>query len=166
MAAPRSPLRRRRDGTYRVQLSGTERDLLKALPGQLEAVLGSDDPADREDDALARLFPRAYQDPEAEASYREMVGAQLLEEHRQALAMLSATAGSEVLDEGQACAWLGALNDLRLVIGTDLDVGPGDDLDADASSDPPRALYQWLTWLQAEVVDALAEGLAEDGDDS
>ena len=51
-----------------------------------------------------------------------------------------------------------ALESLRLVLGTQLDVteesyGPFDPADPDA---PRLALYHWLSWLQEEVVQALA----------
>ena len=61
------------------------------------------------------------------------------------------------LDEDQINAWMGAVNDLRLVLGTRLDVT--EDMD-DIELDDPRAgafaVYHYLTHLLAEIVDALA----------
>lgn len=65
-----------------------------------------------------------------------------------------------VLDEGQAAAWLGALNDMRLALGTRLRVEQDDD-DRWAKLPPesPEAMvhqvYTWFGWLQETLVHAL-----------
>jgi hypothetical protein len=152
----RRGIQRRRDGTYRVRLPKDERDVLAALPGQLRDALASGEPT------LYRLFPTAYaDDDEANAEYARLVGASLLEGKLLALAELERTAHDETLGEDGLGAWLGALESLRLVLGTQLDVtedsyGPLDHDDPDA---PRLALYQWLSWLQEEVVQAMAAGL-------
>jgi hypothetical protein len=54
---------------------------------------------------------------------------------------------------------MGAINDLRLVLGTRLDVSEDMDLDALADDDPLTpafALYGYLGWLQEQIVAALA----------
>jgi hypothetical protein len=79
-----------------------------------------------------------------------------------ALLTVEATLEADRLDEEQLSAWCGALNDLRLVLGERL--GVTEDL-YEAGIDPrdPRAqelaLYGWLTWLQGNVVEALASRL-------
>ena len=64
------------------------------------------------------------------------------------------------LDEDQMNAWMAALNELRLVLGTRLDVSEDEDLGANLDTDnelaPAYALYGYLGWLQDEVVTALA----------
>ena len=56
-------------------------------------------------------------------------------------------------------AWLTALNDLRLVLGTRLEVSE-DSLLGDLPEDDPRApdlaLYAYLSWLQEQVIEAMA----------
>ena len=64
-----------------------------------------------------------------------------------------------MLDADEADAWLRALNDLRLVLGTRIDVS--EDLDyANVDLNEPRgrdlAVYGYLTWLQEQLVEALA----------
>ena len=61
-----------------------------------------------------------------------------------------------------ATAWMTALNDVRLVLGTRLGIEDDED-GADVPEDDPRApafaLYHYLGWLVSQVVDALAGGL-------
>jgi hypothetical protein len=60
-------------------------------------------------------------------------------------------------DREQADAWLGCLNDLRLVLGTRLDVTEDTDLDP-AADDPARQalhVYGWLGWLQESLLGCL-----------
>ena len=152
---------RRRDGSYRVRLPSEERDVLAALPGQLRDALDAGEPT------LYRLFPPAFaDDDEANADYARLVGATLLDGKLAALAELERTAHAESLSEEELRTWLGGLESLRLVLGTQLDVseesyGPLDRDDPDA---PRLALYHWLSWLQEEVVQALSESLPEPND--
>jgi hypothetical protein len=145
---------RRRDGRYRLRLTADERNLLRTLPAQLLAILGTDDPA------LRRLEPPAYQDdPEREAEYRRLVGDDLLEQRREALRVMADTVDAESVGPEEMAAWLGALNDLRLVLGTRLDVTE-ELYEEGVSDDDPRApafaLFGYLGWLEEQVVEALA----------
>jgi hypothetical protein len=144
-------------GGFRLRLSRQEREVLRSLPGQLREILETDDPAVR------RLFPPAYQDdPERETEYRRLVHDELAAGHRKALEVMESTVDARRLDEDQLTAWLGALNDLRLVLGTRLDVTE-DEYDVELSEDDPRAaamaLYHYLGWLEAQAVEALATAL-------
>jgi hypothetical protein len=157
--APRRVKRGRR-GRYRLELAEEERTILKELASELGAVLGT--PAAASDDAsLRRLFPPAYtNEPEAEREYQELMREDLLEGHRAALATLESTADATELDGDQLAGWLAALNDLRLVLGTRLDVREDEVIEVDPS-DPDaaaRMIYYYLGGLQEEVVDALAKG--------
>jgi Domain of unknown function (DUF2017) len=138
---------------YRVTLSEGERELLRGLPAELRTRLE----VEPDDPSLRRLFPPAYEDAEEEVDYRRLMHDELLDGRREALKVLEETADRERLSEAEVHAWLGALNDLRLVLGTRLDVG--EEL-YEAEPDPrdPRApelaLYLYLTWLQEELVAA------------
>jgi hypothetical protein len=154
----RRGIERRRDGTYRVRLPREERDVLAALPGQLRDALAAGEPT------LHRLFPPAHSDDdEANAEYARLVGAGLLEGKLLALAELERTAHEERLREDELGAWLGALESLRLVLGTQLDVTEASyaPLAVDDPDAPRLALYQWLSWLQEEVVQAMSAGLPD-----
>jgi Domain of unknown function (DUF2017) len=144
-------------GDFLLRLSREERRLLAELPVALRSLL-DDDPGDP---SLRRLFPPAHEaDEEAESEYRTLMHDELLEGRRAALATLERTAGSEVLSEEELHAWLRALNDLRLVLGTRLGVTEEtytEELDpADPHADE-LAVYGYLTWLQDQLVSAGAD---------
>ncbi len=62
------------------------------------------------------------------------------------------------LDESQLNAWMSAVNDLRLVLGTRLDVSEETDLvaEADDPDGPLLALYAYLGYLLESIVEAIA----------
>jgi hypothetical protein len=150
-----------RDGTLTVSLAEEELSLLRALPDQLRDVFdeGTDDPA------RARLFPRAYLDPTAEseeAEWQALVHPSLLRERLDALELITVTLDRAMFDgewwqidltPEEVQAWLGVLNDTRLVLGTRL--GVTEEERALDPADPEAgayALYQWLTWVQGDLV--------------
>jgi len=150
-------VRRTRRGDFQLRLPAAERDLLRGLPGELRAFLGGDDPA------LARLSPPAYQeDPAREAEYREMVGDELAASRRRSLQIMESTIDASRLDQEQVLAWLGALNDLRLVLGTKLEVTEEMYEEESSPSDPNAsafAVFVYLGWLEEQIVEALASDL-------
>ena len=148
----------RRDGGYSVDLPGEERDVLASLPGQLRDALDAGEPT------LYRLFPPAHaDDDEVNADYARLVGEGLLEGKLLALSDLERTAHATTLSEEELGGWLGALESLRLVLGTQLDLTEESygTVDADDPDAPRLALYHWLSWLQEEVVEALAASLPD-----
>ena len=74
------------------------------------------------------------------------------------LDLLAETADRELLTSDEADAWLRALNDARLVLGTRLDITEDFDWDAFDESTPRApelALSAYLSWLQELLVEAL-----------
>jgi hypothetical protein len=143
-------IERTSDGGVALRLAPGERALLVGLASELRAQLdgSTDDPSFR------RLFPPAYEDAEDERAYRDLAGDELLDGRRQALELLAATARADRLSAEEADAWLRALNDLRLVLGTRLDVQEGTLLDQPQT--PELAIYGYLSWLQEQLVTALS----------
>ncbi|MEU7739531.1 DUF2017 domain-containing protein [Nonomuraea sp. NPDC049158] len=114
------------------------------------------------DPVLARLFPSAYQDEKEAAEFRRYTEATLRDGKRaDAQTMLdSARPGRSELTPEQAQAWLRSLNDVRLALGTKLEVTEEiHDEIATMSEDDPRypayVTYDWLTYLQDTLVRAL-----------
>jgi hypothetical protein len=156
----RPRIERTRHGDFRLRLPRSERDLLRQLPAQLAELLDGapDDPS------LRRLFPPAYDDEADEAEYRRLMRDELAAGRRRALQVLEETADHDRLSADEAEAWLTALNDLRLVLGTRLEVEEGtllDDLDPADPRAQELALYGYLSWLQEQLVEAIGAGLGD-----
>lgn len=145
----------RKHARYEVFLPAEERDVLAALPGQLRAALAEDEPT------VYRLFPPAYNDdPAANVEYHRLVGSDLADRKLAALAELERTAHAPDLSTEELESWLGAIESLRLVLGTQLDVTEAPiAIDRDDPDAHRWALYAWLSWLQEEVVAGLADSL-------
>jgi hypothetical protein len=144
-------------GRYAVALPAPERELLTDLVEQLRDVLL----ATTDDPTLRRLFPTAYhEDAERDEEYQLLVRDELLGRRLAALAAVEETAMAVEVDEAALTGWLTALNDLRLVLGTRLDVSEDDhDVDPDDPDAAAHAVYHYLGMLLGEVVDALEEDL-------
>jgi len=143
-------------GGLRLRFHEGEVLLPRELLDQLESLL-----EDPDDPALRRLFPQAHDDPEDEQQYRALVHDQLVGGRSKAVAVVRDTLGNETLGPDKADAWLRALNDLRLVLGTRLDVTEDldfEELDLTEPRGRDLAIYAYLTWLQEQLVEALAEG--------
>jgi hypothetical protein len=133
-------------------LSASDRELLRQLAPQFVALL-----EEPEQPVLRRLFPPAYSEPayqEQQDEYRRLMQEDLIARHREELDLLKSTADADHLTEEQLLAWTRALNSLRLVLGTFLDVQEGDESRRPVSAE--ESLYHWLTHLQGEAIDALA----------
>ena len=155
-------VKRSRKGGFDLRLPADERDLLRSVGPQLREVLvrQAANAQPGEDPALDRLFPVAYPtDEDRETEYRLLVHDELLSSHLGALAVLEETAGAEHLEEDQLMAWMRALNHVRLVLGTRLDISEeGEERPVDRRD--PRttafAVYDYLTYLQGEIIEALS----------
>ena len=159
MDLSRRRIKRVRGGAYQVRLPPEERTLLGELVPQLRDLLT----ATTDDPSVRRLFPTAYnEDPERDREYQALVRDELLERRLSALDTVEETLGEDRLDEEQMGRWMGALNDLRLVIGTRLDVDESlPRLDQDDPRAPAYAVYEYLGWLLDQVVSAMSEALPD-----
>jgi len=176
--------RRNRHGQIWLHLGDADRVLLGDLLTQLAelldepepdrpedplaALVGIDPSAVRpEDPALARLFPDAYEDRQDADEFRRFTQRDLRTEKLARITTARACLERSTptrLSEPESLAWLGALNDLRLTLGTRLEVREDshDDLLQLASDDPRRSLYlvyDWLTYHQEKLVQALQKGI-------
>jgi uncharacterized protein DUF2017 len=160
LTEPYAPIERTTDGDFIVRLGPEERDLLRRLTAELEELLA----AEPEDPSLRRLRPSAYDDEDVEREYRALTGSELESTRQGNLRALQETAGRERLDAADLDRWLAALNDLRLVLGTRLDVTEdqfADGFDPSAPHAYELAVYAFLTWLQEAAVEASASALED-----
>lgn len=166
----------------RLTIEPPESGLLRTLLDQMLALLGESpahgDPAlaglgidagarKSDDPVLARLFPDAYGDDAAAAGeFRRYTEVGLRDGKRAAietvLAALPAPAADAVLelDEEHVQIWLRAINDVRLALGTRLEITEDwyeqvDELDWEDPRHAMFAAYEWLTMLQEGLVQAL-----------
>ncbi|MGH3516031.1 MAG: DUF2017 domain-containing protein [Haloechinothrix sp.] len=123
------------------------------------------------DPVLSRLLPDFHRlDPDnpsreeldSVAALRSLHEPELIEAKAGVAAVVMQTLGpqgGEVrLSLEQADAWVSAINDVRIALGTALDVT--EDMPEELPSDDPRAphlgVYHWLTYLQESLVQAMA----------
>ncbi|HEV3354053.1 MAG TPA: DUF2017 family protein [Acidimicrobiales bacterium] len=148
-------IKRTRSGQFELRLSPEERDVLRGLPAQMRDALelGKDDPA------VARLNPSAcLDDAEIDAEFHRLMDDDLNAGRLEALAVFEKTVDAPKLDGEEALAWMRAVNDVRLLLGTRLGVGE-DPSERQVAVDDPRApgfaLYDYLSLLTQELVEAL-----------
>jgi hypothetical protein len=157
------------DGGKDTLPDGTKDALEDLLEESLEPVETPEDPV------LLRLLPDAYRgDGEAAGEFRRLTEADLRATKRSGLSQIVADLSSTGsvqrgggvrldLDESAAAAWLPALTDIRLALGTR--IGVTEEMDEERLNlpvDSPRyaeiATYDWMSWLQDAMVRALTEG--------
>jgi Domain of unknown function (DUF2017) len=138
------------------------------LPGDLAAMLGPDEPVSPPDNpVLARLLPDAYnEDPEAAGEFRKYTEQSLRSGKAAAaetvLATLPPTGGRVRLSAEDGEVWLRALNDVRLALGVRLGITEDYEHELAHTGGEPRSaylqVYDWLTYLQETLVQALWAG--------
>lgn len=152
MLFPRTPA-----GLFTVQLGDDHRALIRQLASGIAEVIATGELAD--DLALRRLFPPAYSDDEEKnEEYSRLMHDDLRKGRLDALSLLEESSAADELTEEQMLGWMGALNDIRLFLGTRL--GVTEDLrevDEDDPRAPMLAVYGFLSLLQEEIIDALRE---------
>ena len=153
------PIERVRDG-FAFNIGDDERQLIARLLTELSQLLMGqfDDPR------LIRMFPPAYHkadDAEADAEYQRLMREELVASRLSGISTVNAALGEPgpVSDETMV-AFVQAINGLRLVLGTMLDVSEDHDPD-DVDEDDPHIgehhLYNFLSWLLDWAVQALSQ---------
>jgi hypothetical protein len=142
-----------RRGAYLLRLPEGERDLVRQLLAELRTLLalGPDDPR------LRRLYTSAYaDDAEMQEEYRRLTHEDLASGRLAAVETVASTVDAKELSIDQLTAWMHAVNALRLVIGTMLDVDEEDPFAVDPDDPDARQymLYGYLGLLLEEIVQA------------
>jgi hypothetical protein len=158
-------------------MDSQEAAVLRGLVGEIQQMLAgrsADNPADElavltgmhtgpstrpDDRVLARLLPDfTTEDNDLAAGLRSLHEPALIEAKEAAAAVVLETlpeqGGRVELTVEQADAWLAALNDVRLALGTALDVS--EEMPEELPPDDPRSshlgVYHWLTFVQDALV--------------
>ncbi len=147
-------VRRLEDGRFELAWRAADRSMVGVLAGELDKLLESDDPS------IVRLFPPAYgPDTERSAGYDALARHELIDRRRASLEVLRSAMESGPLDVEGLEAVMRAVNDLRLVLGTRLDVSEDQEPrlrvgDPEAAA---TAAYMRLSQLLGQIVGALED---------
>ena len=149
--------------SVRLTLDPDEAGLMARLLGELRAVIEAD--SDR-DPVVGRLFPRAYEDDHDQIAFDDLVGEQLRAEKLDAIKRIeSVVVGpgpvETTVPNEEVAGWLPVLTDLRLAIGTRLDVDEAAmdrTIEPDDPSAAPMSILHWLGWMQESLLEALRQG--------
>ena len=149
-------------------------DAFADLVASMGVSVASEDQAEERDPALDRLLPDAHRGDDAVAAEFRRLTEEGLRQRKSAnldIAMERLAAASDdqvALDEAQAPAFLMALTDVRLLLGERMGMRTEEDaerLHADMEvihDDDPlgyaMAWYDFLTWLQETLTQALMDG--------
>lgn len=153
-----SLIKRVEDGGFRVALPAGLRQRIQQLTTELAATIQSG----VADQSIYRLFPPGYSnDIGRQLEYDRLMRDDLQAKHIAALETLNRSLDSDVLSEDEMDSWIKALNQLRLVLGTQLEVVQDQRIDPySLPDDDPRATvfmtYELIGLLQTEVLRALS----------
>ena len=158
----------RSDGGLRLTIDEHSRQVVVHLLGELRAEIEAAKVAapDKIGAHMKRLFPSAYHDDEKlNEEYRRLTHGDLADSHIAAIDdAVSMLAPDRVIRSGELERFVRALNAMRLVLGTVLDVSEDDDdeLSSDESAEvevvvPQREVYDYLGWLLHASLDAMRE---------
>jgi len=147
----------------RALLDRDEATLLRHLLDEMKTLLEADLP--RADPVTARLFPEAHEDPEEAEAFRTLVGDELRQVKLESLRVVRERIGKRgnvhtSIPEDEVPRWLALLTDLRLAIGTRLDVSEESmarELDPDDPDSAALSVLHWLGWVQESILDALTQ---------
>jgi hypothetical protein len=175
---------RLQDGAILLRMTDNERAILRALVDDLHAIVGDETPAPGLTDAdgtadgesseppgpvdpvLDRLYPDVRPEDAAwSAAFRDLVRGDLDEGRRRNIAVVRASLEARTVDDRQAEAWLHVLNDVRLVMGTRLEVTEEDDqtpFDPEDSDAAARIVYAYAGLLEEQFVEVLADALPDE----
>ena len=150
-----------RHGHIRLSLDDGETLLLRNLIEEMQMMLQADIP--RTDPVKERLFPRAYEDPDNEETFRDLTSSDLENAKLEALRVvrdsLGDRGGAQVdLGPDEVGSWLRLLTDLRLAIGVRLDVTEeimSAEVDPDDPNAPALSVLHWLGWVQGSILERM-----------
>jgi Domain of unknown function (DUF2017) len=143
---------------FTLHLGADERAVVARLLSELRGM--QDDPDAAE--AVTRLFPVVHpDDPAAEEEWQRLMREELVTSRTAAIdtvvRVLERPGRKVPLDEDEMHAFLRAVNSIRLVLGTVLDVGEDeDDISPELLETPEYGLYGYLSYVLDASVRALS----------
>ena len=154
---------RRKKNHYQLVFLASQFEMLQALPIELRDVL---EDMDGESPAIQRLFPAASSDDQVNREFQELAAQDIRERKLENLVIFEGTLEKArhenvvklvfvKITAEEFEFWVGFLNDMRLLLGTD--IGISDDYwDAQAAyeetGDERIVLYGYLSYLQGKLL--------------
>lgn len=144
-----------------------EADLLRDLLAEMQRVLERD--ASLDQSVIDRLFPAAYASHDDAQAFAELVGGELKSGKAEAVASVLTFLGESgpvrgVLLTKDLDQWLTAITDVRLALGTRLEVTE-EKMERELGPDDPdavgMAVLHWLGWVQESLLSGV---LTREGD--
>lgn len=144
------------NGEMVVRLDESIRELLNSVSEELREVLLVSDA-----DMTRRLYPTAYpNDEKLNSEYQEMVHDQLLMQRLDGIDTLQETINDATITLDAADAWMSTINQVRLVLGTRLDVSEDShEIDEDDPNAQHLVIYQVLSHVLEELTRARTSAL-------
>ena len=139
-----------------ITMGDNEREVLGSVCADLAGMIAGDSG----EPMLRRVFPVAHAtDEKVEQAYRDLVHSDLVRTRCEHLERMAATATEPQVDRRTIESWMIALNTVRLVLGTRLDVAEdvAPELEPDDPELPAWALYEYLGAVVSAIVDALMD---------
>ena len=156
-------IERQKNGSFVIRMPPVALECLHALPQRLRALLDNPDFNDR---VVQRLFPVAYKDPQREAEYRQLLGDDLRQRKLEAIGVFEAILAESRLKRRRATmtiaaehfgACLHVVNDMRLLLGTEMDIRE-DIWEKDIDPADPRSesliLLHFLSFFEESLLQA------------
>jgi hypothetical protein len=154
-------------GSVILELEPEEAMILRTLPARIRKLLEAPDFGDR---VVQRLFPPAYRDPAKDAEYRDLLSKDLIARKLEGAAALE-KALEEASGQGSGSVVtltpatfdlvLASINDVRLILGTKLDITEDTwkkDLDPEDPDAYELALLHYLSILEETLIAAVDLG--------
>lgn len=132
---------------FTLHIGADEREVVAGLLTELRTMQSDPDAVE----AVARLFPVVHpDDPEQEEEWQRLMRDELVTSRAAAIdtviGVLRRSGRKVSLDDAEMTAFIQAVNSIRLVLGTVLDVGEDeDDLSATLLESPEYGLYGYLS---------------------
>lgn len=149
--------RPRRDGSFTLRWRPADHELISLGVAELRRLLTTDDPA------IARLFPPAYGDGEADAErnagWNILARSELIESRITALESVEALLGATEATAEELSSLMRTVNDARLVFATQLGIDDDGEFSRLSRFRRTRRVYELLGSLLYDAVQALRSTL-------
>ena len=168
---------RRKGNSYQIVFHARQFKRLEGLADELRALL---DEMDADSPAIQRLFPRASSDDAVNREFHDLAAQDIRERKMENLEIFEKTLGGArkerlvklvflKITAEEFEYWIGFLNDMRLLLGTELGI-ENDGWDAlaayEATGDERIVLYDYLGGLQGSLLQVHMSGEDPDHDET